>query len=73
MLNYTLEVYSSSKTVSNSIVQGHSIVVGNLSENREYSFRVLAANSVGTVSSSNRQFCKFLHNIIYWTLFNNHC
>ena len=60
MLNYTLEVNSSSKTLSHSIEQGHFIVIDSLLENREYSFRVLAANAVGVVSSTKRQFCKFL-------------
>ena len=65
MLNYTLEVNSSSETVSRSIVQGLSIAVGNLTENKEYSFRVLADNSVGIVSSTNIQFCKYLYNTQY--------
>ena len=60
MLNYTLEVNSSSETTSHTstIEQGHSIVIDYLLENREYSFRVLASNVVGDVSSSERRFCK---------------
>lgn len=35
-------------------------VLGNLSENAAYSFRVLVANTVGTVSTNDRHFCKSL-------------
>ena len=56
MLKYTLEVYSSSKTVFKFYCARTFHCGGNLPENNEYSFRVLAANSVGTVSSSTDNF-----------------
>ena len=60
VLSYTLEVQSSSSDiVTHSIVPWHSNLIANLSENRVYTLRIFASNTVGTVSSSRRQFCEF--------------
>ena len=60
MLNYTLEVKdSSSEIVKYSIVLQDYNLIGNLSKNREYSFKVVVANAIGIVSSSDRQFSEF--------------
>ena len=63
MLNYTLVIECSSSNVitHSTLSQHHNFQIGNLSEDREYSFRVLATNAVGTVSSSNRGFCELYY------------
>ena len=60
VLNYTLEIEGSSSNVitHSTLSQHYNFQIGNLSEDREYSFRVLATNAVGTVSSSNISFCE---------------
>ena len=60
VLNYTLEVQSSSNSVviTHPIVPQHSKLIGSLSENREYALKILAANTVGIVSSTSRQLCE---------------
>ena len=57
-MDYKLEFQSLSETISHSILQEHSIIVSNLPENNEYSFKVFAVNAVGNVSSTRRRFCK---------------
>ena len=44
---------------------------GNLSENAEYTFRIIVANTVGTVSTNKTHFCKsfFFHELQMKTLF----
>ena len=61
MLNYTLEVKSSlSEIVTYSwpiVLQDFNInLISNLSEDGEYSFKVVVANALDIVSSSDRQF-----------------
>ena len=62
MLNYTLEIQSSfSEVVKHFIEPQHfNVIIGNLSENREYSFRIVVTNAIGNASSSDRQFCEFI-------------
>ena len=59
-MNHTLEILSpSSEVVTHHITPQQSNFLGNLSENREYSFKVVVSNAVGSVSSSDRQFSEF--------------
>jgi hypothetical protein len=61
-MNYTLVVNSSfndERVESTSEVQVESFtIVGNLSENANYSFRIMITNTVGIVSTNYRHFCK---------------
>ena len=61
-MNYTVEVklYSSAYYFKVSVLPQVENLVHNLSENANYSFRVLVSNSVGVVSTDNSQFCEFL-------------
>ena len=64
--NYTLEVNSSlSEVVKHSLLPQSFKLIGNLSENRKYSFRVVAANAIGSISSSDGQFCELSNNYDY--------
>ena len=69
--NYTLEIQSSSfEVVTHPIAPQQSNLFCNLSENREYYFRVVVSNAVGSVSSSDRHFSEFngyyiVPNILY--------
>ena len=56
-MNYTLEVRSSSpEVVTHDIAPQHYNLIGNLSDDRQYSFRVVVINAVGNVSSSVKEF-----------------
>ena len=58
--NYTLEIQSSSFEVyTHSLAPQLANLIGNLSENTEYSFKVVVANAIGNVSSSDRQFSEY--------------
>ena len=59
ILNYTLKIQSSSEVITHPIVPQQSNFIGNLSENKEYSFKVVVANAVDIVSSNDKQFCEF--------------
>ena len=66
MLNYSLEVKSSSlETIAYPIMLQDYNLIGNLSENREYSTKIVVSNAVGTASSSYRHFCEFNSVCIY--------
>ena len=68
MLYYSLEVMSSSsEAVTYPIMLQDYNLIGNLSENREYSFKIVASNTVGTASSSYRQFSEF-NSICIWAV-----
>ena len=64
-MNYTLVINSS---LSDELLAIHAdsftFDAGNLSENAEYSFRILVANTVGIISTNNTHFCKsFFHEL----------
>ena len=62
VVNYTLVVNGSfNDEVVRSISTGRADNItlnGNLSENADYSFKILVANTVGVVSTIDRHFCK---------------
>ena len=59
VLNYTLEVEApSSEILSVSTADVLSITIDNLTEDLYYSFKVVVANSVGTVSTNDTGFCE---------------
>ena len=66
-MNYTLEVNGSrnEKILESVFVLSaeNFSVNDDLSENTVYSFRIHVANTVGIVSTNDRQFCKLLINI----------
>ena len=61
-MNYTLVVndsFNDEVVRSISTVRADNITLnGNLSENADYSFKILVANTVGIVSTIDRHFCK---------------
>ena len=57
MLNYSMT--SSSEAVIYPIMLKDYNLIGNLSENREHSFKIVVANTVGIASSSYRKFSEF--------------
>ena len=61
-MNYTLVVngsFNDEVVRSISTVCADNITLnGNLSENADYSFKILVANTVGIVSTINKHFCK---------------
>ena len=61
-MNYTLVVdslFSDEILVSMSATHADNFnFIGNLSENDDYSFRILVTNTVGIVSTNDRHFCK---------------
>ena len=63
-MNYTLEINGTQNDeirVSVFAPNAENFTIGdNLSENVAYSFRIQVANTVGVVSTSDRQFCKIL-------------
>ena len=61
-MNYTLVVngsFNDEVVRSISTVRADNIILnGNLSENADYSFKILVANTVGIVSTIDKHFCK---------------